>query len=53
MLFDMQDYESKRDFIAKLLVDIGFQVQFEPQGSFFLFVELPKSCTLTDVHVST
>lgn len=44
-----RDYESKRDFIAKLLVDIGFQVQFEPQGSFFLFVELPNSCTLTDV----
>ncbi|KGN44994.1 kynurenine--oxoglutarate transaminase [Cucumis sativus] len=44
-----RDYESKRDFIAKLLVDIGFEVQFEPQGSFFLFVELPKSCTLTDV----
>ncbi|TYK18210.1 methionine aminotransferase-like [Cucumis melo var. makuwa] len=44
-----RDYESKRDFIVKLLVDIGFQVQFEPQGSFFLFVELPKSCTLTDV----
>lgn len=53
MFFGMQDYESKRDFIAKLLVDIGFEVQFEPQGSFFLFVELPKSCTLTDVHVST
>ncbi|XP_022953996.1 kynurenine--oxoglutarate transaminase-like [Cucurbita moschata] len=44
-----RDYEAKRDFIVKLLVDIGFQVQFEPQGSFFLFAELPKSCTLTDV----
>ena len=53
MLFDVQDYEAKRDFIVKLLVDIGFQVQFEPQGSFFLFAELPKSCTLTDVHIST
>ncbi|XP_022153472.1 kynurenine--oxoglutarate transaminase 1-like isoform X2 [Momordica charantia] len=45
-----RDYESKRDYVAKLLMNLGFRIPYEPQGSLFLFAELPKSCTLTDVE---
>jgi len=45
----MQDYESKRDYIIKLLAGVGFKIQFIPQGSFFLFAELPEDCPLSDV----
>lgn len=51
MPLDVQDYESKRDYVAKLLINIGFRIPYEPQGSLFLFAELPKSCTLTDVYI--
>ncbi|GFY98679.1 hypothetical protein Acr_13g0000800 [Actinidia rufa] len=44
-----RDYESRRDYTIKLLAGVGFQVQFKPQGSFFLFVELPENCVLSDV----
>ena len=44
-----QDYDSKRDYIVELLAGIGFQVQFKPQGSFFLFAELPENFSLSDV----
>ncbi|OAY61891.1 methionine aminotransferase [Manihot esculenta] len=43
-------YESKRDYIMELLAKIGFQIQFKPQGSFFLFAELPKNSPLSDVE---
>ncbi|CAN1285186.1 Kynurenine--oxoglutarate transaminase [Linum perenne] len=46
-----RDYESKRDYIVQLLARIGFKIQFKPQGSFFVFVELPESSTLSDVGV--
>lgn len=43
------DYESKRDCIVKMLVAAGFQIQFKPQGSFFIFAKIPDSCKLSDV----
>ncbi|KAF2304737.1 hypothetical protein GH714_037766 [Hevea brasiliensis] len=43
-------YESKRDYLVELLAKIGFQIQFKPQGSFFLFAELPKNSSLSDVE---
>lgn len=45
-----RDYESKRDFVFKLLKDVGFEVQFTPMGSFFVFAALPRTCKLTDVE---
>lgn len=33
----------------KLLGDVGFQVQFMPMGSFFIFAALPDTCKLMDV----
>ncbi|KDP41778.1 hypothetical protein JCGZ_26796 [Jatropha curcas] len=45
-----RDYESKRDYIVKFLAETGFQIQFKPQGSFFLFAELPKHSSLSDVE---
>ncbi|PON72433.1 LL-diaminopimelate aminotransferase [Trema orientale] len=44
------DYESKRDYIVKSLEGVGFKIQFKPQGSFFLFAELPENCPLSDVE---
>uniref|UniRef100_F6HZ83 Aminotransferase class I/classII large domain-containing protein n=1 Tax=Vitis vinifera TaxID=29760 RepID=F6HZ83_VITVI len=44
------DYESKRDFIIKMLAGVGFRIQFKPQGSVFVFAELPESCLLSDVE---
>ena len=43
------DYQSKRDYIVKLLAGVGFKIQFIPQGSFFLFAGLPENCSLSDV----
>ncbi|GLT61930.1 hypothetical protein SLA2020_346000 [Shorea laevis] len=45
-----KEYEFKRDFIVKVLTSIGFQIHFKPQGSIFLFAELPKNCLLSDVE---
>ncbi|EYU46781.1 hypothetical protein ABFS82_04G010100 [Erythranthe guttata] len=45
-----RDYESKRDCIFDLLVKVGFKMQFKPQGSFFVFAELPESWPLSDVE---
>ncbi|MBA0801278.1 hypothetical protein Gohar_011652 [Gossypium harknessii] len=44
------EYELKRDFCMKLLGSVGFRIQFKPQGSLFLFAELPKDCLLSDVE---
>ncbi|KAL1825813.1 hypothetical protein DCAR_0314004 [Daucus carota subsp. sativus] len=44
------DYLKKRDFIVELLESVGFDFKFKPKGSFFLFVKLPDSCTLSDVE---
>lgn len=45
-----RDYQSKRDYIIKLLAGVGFKIEFIPQGSFFLFAELPDNCPLSDVE---
>ncbi|KAL5069064.1 hypothetical protein RYX36_019951 [Vicia faba] len=45
-----RDYQSKRDYIVKLLAGVGFKIQFIPQGSFFLFAEIPENCSLSDVE---
>ncbi|GMQ00420.1 hypothetical protein CsSME_00047515 [Camellia sinensis var. sinensis] len=47
-----KDYESRRNYTIKLLAGVGFQVQFKPQGSFFLFAELLENCALSDVLVA-
>ncbi|KAH1089428.1 hypothetical protein J1N35_016685 [Gossypium stocksii] len=44
------EYELKRDFCMKFLGSVGFRIQFKPQGSLFLFAELPKDCLLSDVE---
>ncbi|KAJ0559384.1 putative aminotransferase, class-I, pyridoxal-phosphate-binding, aminotransferase, class I/classII [Helianthus annuus] len=44
------EYESKRDFVFKLLCQMGFQAEFKPLGSFFIFAAIPKTCKLTDVE---
>ncbi|CAL5437490.1 unnamed protein product [Camellia sinensis] len=44
-----RDYESRRNYTIRLLAGVGFQVQFKPQGSFFLFAELPENCALSDL----
>ncbi|GMQ00411.1 hypothetical protein CsSME_00047509 [Camellia sinensis var. sinensis] len=45
-----KDYESRRNYTIKLLAGVGFQVQFKPQGSFFLFAELLENCALSDME---
>ncbi|KAL2323686.1 hypothetical protein Fmac_028065 [Flemingia macrophylla] len=44
-----RDYQSKRDYMIKLLAEVGFKIDFIPQGSFFIFAELPDNCPLLDV----
>jgi hypothetical protein len=44
-----QDYAVRREFILQLLKNYGFHINFEPQGSVFVFAELPKSWQISDV----
>lgn len=44
-----QNYQAKRDFITELLESVGFDFAFKPKGSFFIFAQLPSSCTHSDV----
>ncbi|KAI3414900.1 Aminotran_1_2 domain-containing protein [Psidium guajava] len=44
-----QDYEGRRDFLTKILAEIGLIIRFKPQGSFFIFAEIPEECLLSDV----
>ncbi|XP_043718601.1 kynurenine--oxoglutarate transaminase-like isoform X2 [Telopea speciosissima] len=46
-------YESKRNYIVKMLCSIGFKIHFKPQGSFFVFAELPEECILSDIDFVT
>lgn len=46
-----QDYESRRDFIVEFLSGIGFQIEFKPQGSIFIFAELPKDYEPCDIDL--
>ncbi|XP_042412883.1 probable N-succinyldiaminopimelate aminotransferase DapC isoform X2 [Zingiber officinale] len=43
------DYVAKRNFLIKMLSEVGFQVHNKPQGSVFIFAELPKTCLLSDI----
>uniref|UniRef100_A0A7N0R9Z7 Aminotransferase class I/classII large domain-containing protein n=2 Tax=Kalanchoe fedtschenkoi TaxID=63787 RepID=A0A7N0R9Z7_KALFE len=45
-----RDYESRRDFVVKLLSRVGFHVAVQPLGSFFVFAEMPQLCPLSDVE---
>uniref|UniRef100_A0A0A9DCW8 Aminotransferase class I/classII large domain-containing protein n=1 Tax=Arundo donax TaxID=35708 RepID=A0A0A9DCW8_ARUDO len=47
------DYEVRRDFILQLLKDFGFHISFKPQGSVFVFAELPRSWQLSDIDFVT
>lgn len=44
-----KDYAERRDFILQLLKEYGFHISFKPQGSVFVFAELPKSWQISDV----
>ncbi|ONK55297.1 uncharacterized protein A4U43_UnF5470 [Asparagus officinalis] len=46
-----QDYERKRDYIVDVLASLGLQIRFKPQGSFFVFTELPETWLLSDMMV--
>lgn len=35
--------------MVEVLTKIGFQIQFKPQGSFFLFAARPENSPLSDV----
>ncbi|CAN6310726.1 unnamed protein product [Urochloa humidicola] len=48
-----KDYEVRRDFILELLKDFGFHISFKPQGSVFVFAELPRSWQLSDIEFVT
>ncbi|KZV44146.1 kynurenine--oxoglutarate transaminase 1-like [Dorcoceras hygrometricum] len=43
-------YQSKRDYMINLLQRVGFEMEFKPQGSFFVFAKLPETCLLSDVE---
>lgn len=45
----LKEYEARRDFVIQMLSDVGFQISFKPQGSFFVFAELPKNWLVSDV----
>uniref|UniRef100_A0A1D1XPU5 Putative N-succinyldiaminopimelate aminotransferase DapC n=1 Tax=Anthurium amnicola TaxID=1678845 RepID=A0A1D1XPU5_9ARAE len=44
-----EDYVTRRDYVIDMLVMFGFQVHFKPQGSFFIFAELPENWLSSDV----
>jgi len=48
-----KDYEVRRDFILLLLKDFGFHISFKPQGSVFVFAELPSTCQISDIDFVT
>ncbi|KAF8672367.1 hypothetical protein HU200_049570 [Digitaria exilis] len=48
-----KDYVVRRDFILKLLEDLGLRISFKPQGSVFVFAELPRSWELSDIDFVT
>uniref|UniRef100_A0A0E0M8Y3 Aminotransferase class I/classII large domain-containing protein n=1 Tax=Oryza punctata TaxID=4537 RepID=A0A0E0M8Y3_ORYPU len=48
-----KDYTARRDFILQMLTDFGFRISFKPQGSIFVFVELPRSWQLSDMEFVT
>ncbi|KAM0859207.1 hypothetical protein ACQ4PT_047348 [Festuca glaucescens] len=47
------DYAVRRNFILQLLKNYGLHISFEPQGSVFVFAELPKSWRISDIDFVT
>ncbi|XP_008807770.2 kynurenine--oxoglutarate transaminase-like isoform X3 [Phoenix dactylifera] len=47
------EYEAKRDFVVQMLSSLGFQIRFKPQGSVFVFAELPENWLLSDLEFVT
>ncbi len=45
----VQEYKERRDFVCNMLVQAGFSNFLKPQGSFFVFAQLPDKCPLNDV----
>ncbi|CAM6126596.1 unnamed protein product [Calypogeia fissa] len=45
-----KEYARRRDFVCDMLKEAGFNVRFKPEGSFFIFAELPATSHLTDVE---
>ncbi|OAY83848.1 Kynurenine--oxoglutarate transaminase [Ananas comosus] len=43
------EYEERRDCVVEMLSKIGFQIHFKPQGSVFVFAELPENWHLSDI----
>lgn len=37
--------------MIKMLTEAGFRIVFEPQGSFFIFAELPSNYPMCDVRI--
>ncbi|KAH7405113.1 hypothetical protein KP509_15G057000 [Ceratopteris richardii] len=48
-----KEYEERRDFVLHMLRAVGFEAYFKPEGSMFVFVELPVSSTKDDVEYAT
>lgn len=49
----IQDYEERRDYVCEMLSQAGFSNFLKPEGSFFVFAELPQACPLSDVRILT
>ncbi len=45
----VQEYKERRDFVCNMLIQAGFSNFLKPQGSFFVFAQLPDKCPLNDV----
>ncbi len=45
----VQEYKERRDFVCNMLIQAGFSNFLKPQGSFFVFAQLPDKCSLNDV----
>eukprot|EP00250_Pteridium_aquilinum_P029823 c40184_g1_i1 orf=378-1607(-) len=44
-----KEYERRLDFVCSMLAQAGLKVMFRPQGSVFVFAELPESYEKTDM----
>lgn len=48
-LWCTQEYKERRNFVCEMLAEAGFANFSIPQGSFFVFAELPLKCPRNDV----
>ncbi|KAK8928829.1 hypothetical protein KSP39_PZI017389 [Platanthera zijinensis] len=42
-------YEARRDYAVEMLSELGLRIEFKPQGSIFVFAELPEKWSNSDV----